>query len=242
MPETIHKLPVPDDTPERLGRHIHHDSRSRDYRFGAAQPSRDVSTRWTYSLPVLNQWNTNACTGNAMAHFLNTDYAAQARAAKKVSWCTESLALQFYSVATREEGNPAYYYPPHDQGSDGLDVAKAAQSLGWVDRYEHCFTFNQFRAALQTQPVLMGTVWTNSMFKPDPTGLVRVGEISDYTIAGGHEWLALGINYGTQLITGLSSWGAGWGNKGKFDLSFPEFESLMYTQGDVIVPHAIGLP
>ena len=242
MPETIHKLPTPTDTPYRLGRHIHHDTRSLNYGFAADKPSRDVTTLWSYSLPVLNQWNTNACTGNAMAGFFNTDYAARTRAAKKVSWCTESLALQFYSVATREEGDPNYYYPPNDQGSDGLDVAKAAVQLNWADRYAHCFTFDQFRAALQTQPVCIGTLWTNSMFNPDPSGLVHIGALTDENVAGGHEYLALGLNYATRLVTCLTSWGVDFGRRGQFDVSFSDFETLLMTQGDVIVPHAVGMP
>jgi hypothetical protein len=242
MAEIIHKLPVPTDAPYRLGRHIHHDTRSLNYAFAADKPSRDVTTLWSYTQPILNQWNTNACTGNAMAGFFNTDFAAPVRRAKKVSWCTESLALQFYSVATHEEGDPEYFYPPHDGGSDGLDIAKAAVELNWADRYQHCFGFAEFRAALQVTPCLVGTLWTRSMFNPDPSGLVHIGALTDENVAGGHEYLALGINYSTQLVTCLTSWGPDFGRRGQFDVSFSDFETLLMTQGDVIVPHGITMP
>jgi hypothetical protein len=240
--EIVHKLPVPDDTPYQLGRHIHHDSRSRNYAFGLTAPQRDITTLWGYNQPVLNQWNTNSCVGNAAAAFFNTDFAAQVRRAKKVNWLTESMALQFYSVATREEGDPQYYYPPHDSGSDGLDVAKALVQLNWIDRYQHCFDFNQFRAALQITPCLVGTLWTSSMFNADPSGLVHIGALTDQNIAGGHEYLALGINYSTRLCTFLTSWGPDFGRKGQFDLSFSDFEELLHAQGDIVVPHGVTMP
>lgn len=241
MPEVITKLPVPIDAPYRLGRHVHHDSESWDYRFALTAPHHDLTTMWTYSQPVLNQMNTNACTGNAMAGFLNTDFATPVRQAKKVSWVTESVALQFYSLATHEEGEPQYYYPPNDDGSDGLDVAKAAQQLGWIDRYQHTFSFASFRAALQTQPLLVGTVWTNEMFAVDANYQLHPGALTDSNIAGGHEYLALGIDYSTRLLWFLTSWGPDFGKRGQFALSFNDFQALLDVQGDVIVPHGVVL-
>jgi len=238
----VHRLPVPTDTPYRLGRHVGHDVRAAHFPFAQSRPVAEVTTTWSYTVPVLNQWQTSSCTGNAMAGFLNTDYCAPTRRAKNVSWLTEKDALQFYSVATHEENDPSDYYPPNDNGSCGLDVARAAQSLGWIDGYSHCTEFDAFRAALQSQPVLVGTVWTNAMFSPDSTGQVSPGPLDDSTIVGGHEYLALEIHYDTRLLWFLTSWGPDFGKGGKFAMSFDDFAGLLAVQGDVVVPHGVALP
>lgn len=234
-------LPVPVDTPFRLGRHVKHDDCSRAFAWSRPRPPQDVTTVWSYTLPVLNQWDTSSCTGNAMAGFLNTDYASRTRALKKVSWVTEKAALALYSAATHEPDNdPSSYYPPNDTGSNGLDVARAAQQAGWIDHYQHCFTFDAFRSALAHQPVLVGTVWTEAMFSPDASGVVHPGDLSGPV--GGHEYLALEIHYDTQLLWFLTSWGPDFGRRGKFAVSFTDFEALLAQDGDVIVPHGVGLP
>jgi hypothetical protein len=242
MTVDVHRLPVPTETPYRLGRHVKHDDRSLDFAFPFLFPLVDKTTVWTYSEPVLNQMNTSSCTGNAMAGFFNTDYAAPTRRAKGVPWMTETMALQFYGAATHEESDQTQWYPPNDNGSNGLDVAKAAVQMGWADRYQHAFEFSGFRAALQNQPVLVGTVWTNDMFSVDNNYQMHIGSLADDNVAGGHEYLALEIHYDTRLLWFLTSWGAAFAKNGKFALSFDDFEALLSSQGDVIAPHGVGLP
>lgn len=235
------RLLVPNDTPYSLGRHVKHDDASWDYRIELPATVKDVTTVWTYSLPVLNQGQTSSCTGNAMAGFFNTDFAASVRKAKGVEWLTETMALQFYSDATHEEDDPSDYYPPNDNGSDGLDVCKAAVQLGWADRYAHAFGFNDFRIALQKQPVCVGTVWTNDMFNVDSNYQMHPGSLDQSNLAGGHEYLALEIHYDTQLIWFLTSWGQDFARRGMFSMSFADFEGLLDQQGDVVAPHGIGM-
>src|SRR5947209_4080614 len=129
MAVTTKVLPVPTDTPYRLGRHVEHDDRSRDYAFKAVRRGPPRDKLWSFSQPVLNQWNTNGCVGNTIAQFFNTDYAAPARALHKVSWYTEPYALNVYHLATVADGVTEEIYPPHDDGTSALGGAKAAQEL-----------------------------------------------------------------------------------------------------------------
>jgi hypothetical protein len=242
------------DTPFPLGRHVYHDSRSRSFTFQVpATPIVHNTIIWPHSTPILNQGQKFSCTGNAAAQLLNCDLFAPARATVKAlpegdpsNWLTEGDALQLYGLGTHLDGFGAdQYYPPNDDGGSGLGVAKALQQLGYVDSYTHCYTFTQFQAAIQTQPVLMGTSWTNSMFTPDPvTGRITVGLLNDQTVVGGHEWVGLGIDYQTQDVVGLQSWGD-WGggtglNVGMFKISFAEFANLLADEGDIVVPHVVG--
>jgi hypothetical protein len=198
--------------------------------------------------PVLNQGNYNSCVGNTFTQICNTQLFTSVRTAKNVSWFTEGFALQLYSRATHDDGMSQYYYPPNDDGSTALGGAKAAQDLGLIDRYEHTFTFDAFRAALQRQPVCVGTLWTQDMFNPDPvSGLltVNLGDPNDpnnTNIAGGHEYLALGLDYTHQWVIFLTSWGPSFGLDGRFKISFADFATLLAAEGDVVVPHGIGMP
>lgn len=240
-------LPVPTDTPHRLGRHVEHDGRSRNYEFRVKRRGPTKDKLWSFSKPVLNQMNTSSCVGNTICQFLNTDYAAPARALHNVSWYTEGFALNVYHLATVADGVTQDIYPPNDQGTSSLGGAKAAQQLGLVDTYQHAFDFGTFQAAIETQPVCVGTLWTNQMFNADPTGLISVGELGDPNdpnnpnIAGGHEYLAVGISYTLQRVRFLTSWGASFGVKGEFMMTFADFETLLNNQGDVLVLHGVGM-
>lgn len=227
-----------------LGRHVDHDPRSRGFSFVpdlAPKTLQAKSVQWSMTSTVLNQKKSSSCTGNAIAALLNTDLFTPVR--KKVhrgTLLTETDAVRLYSKATALDNLPGVY-PPNDDGSSGLGAAKAAKFYGYIDRYTHCFSFDHFRAALQTQPVIVGTVWTNDMFTPR-NGILSVGPLTDANIAGGHEYLVRGIDYGTELLTIRNSWGKGWGAGGEAFIRFTDFVALLGVQGDVTVPHGVGLP
>lgn len=231
------------DTPHALGRHVEHDSRSRAFTFVPTGPVPERSVVWPHNTPVLNQGQIGSCTGNAMAQLLNCKLFAPCRM-NKVS-LTEKDALALYSGATHNDGGGSdQYYPPHDDGASGIGVAKAAQQIGYIDSYLHCFTLAQVQAAIQTQPLIVGTPWTNAMFTPDPTtGQVSPGELNDETIVGGHEYLCQGVDFASGSLIFLNSWGTGWGGgqgltPGQFRISFADFTNLLAAEGDAVVPRS----
>lgn len=222
-----------------LGRHVEHDSASRGFAFdlGAlALPLHPVE--WTISTPVLNQLNTEGCTGNAFAQFLNCDVNAPLRTKLGREWFTEGDALNIYDLATHLDGlhNSGPYAPQVDDGSSGLGAVKACQQLGYVTAYQHTFSFDTFLGALAIQPVCVGTAWTNDMENSDANGLVSVGSLDDSNISGGHEYLGLGFNPLTKLVKFRNSWGADWGQAGSFFITYSDFHRLLMSQGDVVVP------
>ena len=247
----LHRFPD-NDTPYPLSRNVEHDSRSRSFGFQfdpAAVVKKTVV--WPHNTPVLNQGRVGSCTGNAMAQLLNCKMFAACRGGK-IS-LTEADALGLYSLATHLDGfGPDQFYPPNDQGSTGLGVAKAAVSFKYIDSYLHCFTVAQFQAAIQTQPVITGTSWTSPMFTPDPkTGIITVGPLNDQTVQGGHEYLIQGVEYGLALpgepigdyVVILNSWGTSWGggpglSAGQARIRMVEYAALLADQGDIIVPQS----
>lgn len=211
-----------------FGRLIEHDPRSR--MFAAARASTQRSVLHGHSAPVLDQGESNSCTGHALAQCLNTDFFAKSRQ----NFLDSRIAFDLYSLATRLDVFPGSY-PPDDTGSSGLSVCKAGVRRGYLRGYGHAFGFNNFCRVIQTQPVLIGTSWYSGMSKPDRNGLVvPTGEYE-----GGHEYLCLGIDYERKLLTFLNSWGPSWGKNGRFFMTFDVFSKLLADRGDVAVPAAI---
>lgn len=210
-----------------LGRLVEHDERSRLYQ--AARAGTPRSVLWGHHAPVLDQGELGSCTGNATAQLINTDYFA---ASRKHGYLKEADAVQLYETATVLDGIPNNTYPPTDGGSSGLGAAKAGVKLGYFTGYKHAFGFDHFAATLQLQPVIVGTDWFEDMFTPSKTGFVKLtGQL-----AGGHEYLALGIDYTTQTLTFLNSWSKTWGVGGRFHMTFAAFTTLLANQGDVTAP------
>ncbi len=213
--------------PHPLGRVVEHDERSRLYQAPRATTQRSVL--WGHHAPVLDQGQLSSCTGNATAQLINTDYFA---ASRTHGYLNENDAVQLYEMATHLDGIAGNTYPPHDEGSSGLGAAKAGVRLGYFTGYKHAFGFDHFAATLQLQPVIVGTEWTEDMFTPDQRGYIKpTGQV-----AGGHEYLALGISWETKTLTFLNSWSAKWGQAGRFYMTFAAFTTLLVNQGDATAP------
>lgn len=210
----------------RLGRVEQHDPRSLDYPAPRAEVQRSVL--WGHHAPVLNQGDISSCTGNATAQLINTDFFA---AVRKNGYLAEADALNIYEQATIIDGVPGTY-PPDDTGSTGAAVAQVGVNLGYFSSFNHAFGFDHFGAALQLQPVIVGTNWTADMFKPDANGFIAPTGNAE----GGHEYLALGIDYQALKVTFLNSWSDRWGQGGRFYMTFDSFTQLLNSGGDVVAP------
>jgi hypothetical protein len=239
---TIHRYDAEDP---RLGRYVHHDSRSLAFEFlpRDAKPQ-GKSIFWGSAEPPLNQGELGSCTGNAVAQWLNTGFADQVRTwTHKGQPMAEADAVEIYSAGTHLDKIRGVY-PPTDTGCSGLGVAKAGVKLGYLDKYTHTFSFTALQAALETTPVICGTAWTKEMFKP-VNGLVTVGKLTQSNIAGGHEYLGCGIDFTTEVVIFRNSWGdqdawPGCKPGGYFAIGFSDYQRLLAEQGDVTVLHGKG--
>ena len=209
----------------RLGRHVLHDPRSRDYPAEKA-PSVVSATHAATGLP-LNQGDIGSCTANALCGALDS---APDDATGTIY--NESNAVTLYEKETSLEGKP---YPPNDPGGSGLMVCKAAVQLGWITSYAHAFGLEHALLALVQRPVITGVDWYTSFDTPDAkTGLVAIAPGA--TVRGGHEIVADGIDADSKLVWLWNSWGATWGLGGRFCWSFDTWDQLLSSQGDVTVP------
>jgi hypothetical protein len=209
----------------RLGRHVEHDPRSRNFPAPTAPKVRSVNHQAT-GLPF-DQGQIGSCTANALCGALNSEpnYSGG-----KVY--AEPDAVSLYELETQLEGQP---YPPNDPGGSGLMICKAAMQLGWMTSYRHAFGLQHALEVLVLQPVITGIKWYSSFDHPNPaTGLVEI--VAGATVRGGHEILADGIDADNQLVWFWNSWGAKFAQRGRFCMSFATWDQLLSDQGDVTVP------
>jgi hypothetical protein len=151
----------------------------------------------------------------------------------------EAFAVKAYSLNTLNDtykGN----YPPTDTGSDGLAAAKSGQALGLLTGYTHGFTIAALQSALQSGPVLWGTVWLNSMFTTDSDGFVKVDKSSGE--AGGHELVISGYDTADDVYEIQNSWGTSWGVDGFAYVHGADMAWLLAQEGDITVPVYAPVP
>lgn len=221
-----------------LGRHVHHDSESR--RYAVAAPAGDLRPVFhRRRIPIFDQGDLGACTGMAAVGILGTDQYLRDPEP------TIRDALHVYSEATRIDPFDGAY-PPTDTGSDGLSAAKVLQREGWISGYQHTFSLAEALAALQLRPLMVGTVWTEGMFEPDASGRVAASGAQ----VGGHEYVVdeyvpagvpatsdpqAKLSWSAPMVGCTTSWGEGFGVRGRFFLSVKTFGDLLAGDGDVIV-------
>lgn len=215
---------------KRLGRHVVHDARSLLHQLPKSGPP-ITAIEWPRQIPILDQGQVGSCTGNATVGALGTDPDHASLAALLAAGLTldEAEAVLIYSDAERLDGGKGY--PPEDNGSSGLSVAKVAKTLGYIAGYLHCTSIAACFTAIKTGPFIVGTNWLTGMDTPDKTGLVHASG----TVRGGHEYLCRGYDPTTDRWKFDNSWGESFGAGGSFFYTTADFTKLLAAQGDATV-------
>lgn len=210
-----------------LGRHIEHHEASKRFLVPAKATATFTVVKYTGIAPILNQGNLGACTGyscTALYSYIEPNLATLPSTPEE--W--DALAKKVYSVGTQNDEFDGEY-PPDDTGSSGIGVAKASQKLGFASGYLHITSPAALAAALETGPVIVGTVWYNSMFDPDANGNIKVNTRSG--VAGGHEYVLDEVTADGRFGF-RNSWGEDWGVGGRFYMKQKDFLKLLADDGD----------
>lgn len=208
---------------KRLGRHVLHDPRSRNY--PAEMATKIVTVRHQRNVPIFDQGSLGSCTGNAAVGSVSTDPFARKG--------TPEEAVEIYAAATHLD--QVYgTYPPDDTGSSGLAVMKAMKTRGWISSYAHSFGLEHTLLALVLRPGITGITWRDGCDHPDSHGVVQyIGNSR-----GGHEVELIGIDADARLVWFANSWGDGWGLEGYFAMSFDDYGKALADDGDA----TFGMP
>jgi hypothetical protein len=215
----IQEDPIPG---KRLGRHVNHDPRSRNFAVTAAPIAKLKSVEHKRHVPPFDQGNLGSCVANSTAGILSTSPFR-----KKY---TEDNAVDFYKQITAMD-DISGAYPPDDTGSDGLSAAKWAKDKKLCRGYLHAFSLEAALTALQKDPIMIGISWLTGCDNPDVDGLIHYTGRS----RGGHEIEVVGINVKKKLIKLSNSWGTGWGVGGYFFMSWDDLGKALDDGGDATV-------
>jgi hypothetical protein len=223
----------------RLGRNMWLDGRSLAHMVENSvneMGRRLASQEWERVLVILDQGKLGSCTGNAGTGALGTQPFYDA-VGKKVlpapadGTAGEEFAVKLYSDATVVDGYPGQY-PPDDTGSSGLAICKVLKSRGTIKGFKWARTAHGFLQLLQNGPVLQGMPWYNAFFEPDKQGFIDSNtNWSSSGVAGGHEVEAIGVELDTKdafnsAVVYANSWGASWGDGGRFRMRLRTYEAL----------------
>lgn len=232
--------PISSQPGQSLGRHIHHDPRSRRFPYIRGAALSVPTVMHPRNIPIFDQGDMGRCTAEASLGILgHTPYweslcqavgTSHPTGAGPYSFDVEGRVALYHDIT----GNDPFdgQWPPDDTGSDGLSAAKTLQAAGIIPGYQHTFSAADALAALKDFPLLVGTNWSESMFYPNPQGLVRYDPRG---VVGGHEWIVDQATGDTGMVGGTTSWGTSFGKNGRFYLSVLDFARLLADDGDVIV-------
>lgn len=236
-------------TDPRLGRHVHHDSRNRQYAYEAGPAATDLSfmglmpaISWTSNLSISDQGNVGACVGFSVLDILGYSQYWSALTDAERAYLAQNLSqagLLFYHTATVLDSIPGQY-TPNDTGSDGGSGAKGGVKLGYFSGYRTAFGPAALDAALAVGPVMVGTRWDNSMMNPDSGGVIVPDKASG--VAGGHEYVIDGYVPQIDAYRMRNHWTLGWGSGGFAFIPRQPFYGLLADQGDVTVPVPLSQP
>lgn len=209
-----------------LGRKFAPDPRDTNYPLKAVLPKKATRTyrywwRDTKRTP-LDQGNTGTCVGHGWAHFIvNGPVTAQ-----------EADPFAIYDHATTvdewagNEGDRSF-------GTSVRAGAKAVQALhpGRITEYRWAGSLGEIvTCLLEVGPVVVGTVWTESMSSPSPDGFIH----PNGDVVGGHCYLLDGVSTGAKKLRILNSWGQ-WGQRGGAWIEFEDMERLLSADGEACI-------
>lgn len=143
----------------------------------------------------------------------------------------EAFAVQLYADATTVDPYPGVY-PPQDTGSSGLAICKVLKTRTTIRGYRWARSPYGLLRLLQSGPVLQGMPWYKAFFAPDKHGFIDADpHWSSSGVVGGHEVEAVGVKLDrsdafNSTILYVNSWGASWGNGGRFRMRLRTYEQL----------------
>lgn len=176
----------------------------------APAPGPSAAYRWEDNLQ-LDQGQTNHCVGFG--------WAAWGDCAPVEDTYQNADGDAIYYQCKAEDGQPG-----QENGSSVRSGAKVMQSRGRLGAYVFGSTTDEIKQWVTSHgPVVIGSTWTQDMFQPDGNGVVR----PTGPVKGGHCYLLLGYDPGTDLFEFDNSWGTVWGRGGRFFMSATDFDSLV---------------
>jgi hypothetical protein len=178
-------------------------------------PSVDTTPGWELKIQ-LDQGQTGHCVGFGWAGWVD--------------------AMPVEGNYQNADGHALYYEckvidgePLAENGSTVRSGPLALRNRGRLAAFAFAASTAEIDTWINNQgPVVVGTSWTNDMFNPDANGFVK----PTGAVAGGHCYLMLEKVDAQDAYVFQNSWGASWGQNGRFRMKRSDFASLLADQGE----------
>jgi hypothetical protein len=178
-------------------------------------PTGDTSPGWDLKIQ-LDQGQTGHCVGFGWAGWVD--------------------AMPVEGSYQNADGHALYYEckvidgePLAENGSYVRSGALALRNRGRLAAFAFAKNTNEIDDWIDNHgPVVVGTAWTDDMFDPDATGLVK----PTGNVAGGHCYLMLEKVDADDTYVFQNSWGGSWGRNGRFRMKRSDFASLLANSGE----------
>jgi hypothetical protein len=119
--------------------------------------------------------------------------------------------------------------PLAENGSYVRSGALALRNRGRLSAFAFAQNTNEIDDWINNHgPVVVGTAWTDDMFNPDAQGYVKPSG----SVAGGHCYVMLEKVDSDDAYVFQNSWGASWGQNGRFRMKRSDFAGLLADQGE----------
>jgi hypothetical protein len=190
--------------------------------------------------PILNQGQTPQCVGYSWGQWLVTEPTINIGGPKPT---------EIYCGAQAIDPFPGDCTNPITQGTAVRSGAKFLQGKGYIGSYLWSWNAATVRDWLMAGkgPVVVGTVWYNSMSRPLSNG--RLSVLPSSGSAGGHAYLVSGYLASTQQFRITNSWGPRWAQRGHAWIRYADMQKLFDARGEactavetLVIPVAITPP
>jgi hypothetical protein len=210
-----------------LGRLPAVDARDAGFRMsqllGPAEPLPEY--KYWLSWNVLDQGQYPHCVAYAWSQYLRTGPIMQV---------PKLVEPQIYHEAQLVDEWPGEEY-------DGTSVragAKVLQKLGYIGAYTWAWDVETvIRHVLTRGPVVVGTNWYLSMFRPDSSGYIQIGG----SLVGGHAYCITGYTRRNRAFRLINSWGYGWGQSGRAWIEEEDLARLISEDGEACAAEELRL-
>lgn len=230
MNDHSYLLPIADDLPYGLGRHVHHDplNFAQQHLALIAPPVRQKSPYRAFprGLPY-DQGDSPSCVAHATVGLCRTTpNATQFTGRSRYDSETEMRGL--YDAAKEQDPYPGVDY----DGTSSDAALRVLRLRGEITAWKWLKGEPEVREWVSNYAAAsMGTIWQMNMFYPDDQGYITpAGEI-----VGGHEWEI--VQYKPAPIDAyriVNSWGTSWGQNGRAWIRSADLADLLEQDGDAV--------